>query len=55
MVTKPRKYRKISISEEIVEKVEKIIEEGNLGYRSISDFMHEAVRLRLQEIMRRKL
>ena len=49
----PRNYRKVSISGDLVEKIEKIVEDGNLGYRSTSDFIHEAVRLRLQNLNNR--
>ena len=45
-------YRKVSISEDLVIRIESIVENGQLGYRSISDFVHEAVRMRLQELQK---
>lgn len=55
MTSGPRKYRKISVAEELVDKIEDIVEKGDLGYRSTSDFIHEAVRLRLQDLQTRKV
>ena len=50
----PRKYRKVSIADDLVDKIEKIVEDGHLGYRSTSDFIHEAVRLPLQDLHKRE-
>jgi len=41
-------FRSISIREELVRKIEKILKKK--GYRSIADFVSEAVRLRLEEL-----
>jgi Arc/MetJ-type ribon-helix-helix transcriptional regulator len=47
----PRKrYRTIAIPEELYEKCEKIVKEGNLGYSSVSEFVKEAIRKRLEEL-----
>ncbi len=54
MTSGPRKYRKVSIADDLVNKIEKIVEDGHLGYRSTSDFIHEAVRLRLQDLQKRE-
>ena len=43
-----RKYRNISIHEEIAKQIEIIIEETN--YRSISDFLHDAIRRRIEQL-----
>jgi Arc/MetJ-type ribon-helix-helix transcriptional regulator len=45
-------YRKVSVSEELVIRIENIVENGQFGYRSISDFVHEAVRMRLQQLQK---
>jgi len=44
-----RSFRSISLRSELVEEVEKFIGE-NPVYRSIADFISEAVRLRLQAL-----
>lgn len=55
MTSGPRKYRKVSVSDELIDKIEEIVSKGDLGYRSTSDFIHEAVRLRLQDLRNRKV
>lgn len=46
-----RKYRKISMKSELVDAVEKIINERlEYGYRSIAGFVEDATRRRLEEL-----
>jgi Arc/MetJ-type ribon-helix-helix transcriptional regulator len=42
-----RKFRSISLNNELVEQIEHFIKE-NAEYRSVADFVTEATRLRLQ-------
>jgi Arc/MetJ-type ribon-helix-helix transcriptional regulator len=42
-------FRKISIQEELVEAVRQYIE-GSGSYRSIAEFVSEAIRLRLEQL-----
>jgi len=50
---KPPGYRSISIRDELVEQVEQLIQ--RLGtYRSIADFVSEAVRLRLEALEKKQ-
>ncbi|MBS7606933.1 glycine cleavage system protein GcvH [Candidatus Bathyarchaeota archaeon] len=44
------KWKTISIRQELIEEVENVVKSGK--YRSISEFVSEAIRLRLEEIMR---
>ena len=47
----PRKrYRTVAIPEDLYEKCEKIVRDGNLGYTSVSEFVKEAIRKRLEEL-----
>jgi len=45
-------YRSLRIPETLVSKIEKVIEDEELGYSSISEFVKDAVRRRLEEIAR---
>jgi len=46
----PRKrYRTISIPEELVEKIEQVVA-GGYGYTSLSEFVKECLRNRLREL-----
>ncbi len=42
-------FRSISIREELIQAVEKAMREHG-GYRSIADFVSEAIRLRLEQL-----
>jgi Arc/MetJ-type ribon-helix-helix transcriptional regulator len=42
-------FRKISIQEELVEAVRQYVEESG-NYRSIAEFVSEAIRLRLEQL-----
>jgi len=45
------KYRSVKIPEDVIENILKIIKEHKeLGYRTHSEFVNEAVRRRLEEI-----
>ena len=44
------KWKTVSIKKELIEEIEKILRTGR--YRSISEFVSEAIRLRLEELMR---
>lgn len=46
------KWKTVSIRQELIDEVEKAVKTGK--YRSISEFVSEAIRLRLEEIMRAK-
>jgi len=43
-------YRSLRIPETLVARIEKVIENEELGYSSISEFVKDAVRRRLEEI-----
>jgi len=43
-------WRTVSVRQELIEEIEKIIKTGL--YRSVSEFVSEAIRLRLEELMR---
>jgi len=44
-------FRKVSIQDQLVEQVENYIKEHG-GYRSIAEFVSEAIRLRLEQLKR---
>jgi len=46
------KWKTVSIRQELMEEVEKAVKTGR--YRSVSEFVSEAIRLRLEELMRAK-
>ncbi|MDG6982735.1 MAG: hypothetical protein JRM74_04700 [Nitrososphaerota archaeon] len=43
-------YRTIRIQDTIYAEIEKMTEEEDSFYRSVSEFVHESLRIRLQEI-----
>ena len=43
-------YRVVKIPDELYRKAEKIIGSSNLGYRTVSEFVIEAVRRRVEEL-----
>jgi Arc/MetJ-type ribon-helix-helix transcriptional regulator len=47
-------FRKISIHEELITAIEKVMEETGT-YRSIAEFVSEAVRLRLEQLAKREV
>ncbi|MFP3257452.1 MAG: ribbon-helix-helix protein, CopG family [Euryarchaeota archaeon] len=44
------KYRSVRLPEELIEKIEDIIKNGNLGYKSKSEFIKEAIREKLDRL-----
>jgi glycine cleavage system H protein len=50
MTEKTSSWKTISIRQELIKEVEEVIKTGR--YRSISEFVSEAIRLRLEELMR---
>ena len=50
-MTNRKHYRGLTIPESLIEKVEALIEERKeLGYVSVSEFVKEAIRRRIEEI-----
>ena len=50
-MTNRKHYRGLTIPESLIEKVESLIEEKKeLGYVSVSEFVKEAIRRRIEEI-----
>ncbi len=45
-----KKYRTVAIPEDLYKKCEEIVKNGILGYSSVSEFVKDAVRRRLEEI-----
>ena len=57
MINLPKKdsdYKGVSLKKELVDQIEVFIEK-NPQYKSISDFIHEATRIRLEEINKSKI
>ena len=49
-----KKYRMIGLPEELYLEVERIVDAGKYGYASVSEFVKDAVRRRLEEIAKLK-
>ena len=50
-----KKYRSISLPSELIDKIEQIIcEHPELGYSSVSEFVKEALRTKISEIVVKK-
>lgn len=49
-----KKYRMIGLPEELYLEVEKIVDTGKYGYASVSEFVKDAVRRRLEELAKIK-
>ena len=50
-MTNRKHYRGLTVPESLIEKVESLIEERKeLGYVSVSEFVKEAIRRRIEEI-----
>ena len=45
-----KKYRMVGLPEELYAEIEKIVIAGRYGYASISEFVKDAVRRRLEEL-----
>lgn len=48
-------YRSVSIPSELIEKARKLIIEQRLGYRSVSEFIIDALRRRIEELERNEV
>lgn len=48
----PVKYANFKVSEELAKRVREIVDSGILGYRSPNEFVNEAVRRRVEELLR---
>ncbi len=46
------KYSNFKVSENLAKKVREIVEAGILGYRTPGEFVNEAVRRRVEEILK---
>jgi predicted DNA-binding protein len=53
VMQKPRNYRGVSLPDELVERVEQLIKKRGT-YRTIAEFVSEAVRLRLETLEKRE-
>ncbi|MGB9693888.1 MAG: ribbon-helix-helix domain-containing protein [Fervidobacterium sp.] len=49
-----KKYRMIGLPEELYLEIERIVDAGKYGYASVSEFVKDAVRRRLEEIAKLK-
>jgi len=49
-IGKRKRYRGISISEELAERIKTLVEGGQLGYNSSTDFITEAIRMHLDHM-----
>jgi Arc/MetJ-type ribon-helix-helix transcriptional regulator len=47
------KYRSVRLPEELVESIEKEIRSGKRGYKSIAEFIKEAIREKLESVLRK--
>jgi Arc/MetJ-type ribon-helix-helix transcriptional regulator len=46
------KYANFKVSENLARKVREIVDSGTLGYRTAGEFVNEAVRRRVEEVLR---
>jgi Arc/MetJ-type ribon-helix-helix transcriptional regulator len=46
----PTQWKSVKIPAELYELVKRVVEERKYGYTSVSDFIAEAIRLRLREL-----
>jgi hypothetical protein len=53
MPKKDADYKGVSLKRELVEQIEQLVEE-NKQYKSVADFLHEAARLRIEEVNKTK-
>lgn len=49
-MTKREGWRTIALPEEIVRRIDKVVESREYGFRSRNDFVLEAVKMRLREL-----
>ena len=48
----PVKYANFKVSKDLARKVHEIVDSGTLGYRSANEFVNEAVRRRVEEVIK---
>lgn len=48
---KERQYRNISLHENFAENIEKIIDDSAINYKTLSEFVHDACRRRLEQLL----
>lgn len=48
----PTKYANFKVSEDLAKKVREIVDLGSLGYRSPNEFVNDAVRRRVEELLK---
>ncbi len=48
-MVKPEGYKYIALKEDLIQRVVRVVK-ANIGYRSIADFIREAIRLRLEQL-----
>ena len=48
---KERQYRNVSLHEGFAENIEKIIEDPAINYKTLSEFVHDACRRRLEQLL----
>lgn len=46
------KYADFKVSQDLAKKIHEIVDSGTLGYRSANEFVNDAVRRRVEEIIR---
>ena len=46
------KYADFKVSQDLARKVREIVDSGTLGYRSANEFVNDAVRRRVEELIR---
>ncbi len=51
----PYKYKSVSIPEDLYRKIIDVIKDSEKGYTSISEFIKDAVRRRLEELKNEKM
>lgn len=51
----PKSYRHVSLPEDLVRRIERIIKKEKYGYQSIAEFVKDAIRRRLEEIEKEDL
>ena len=44
------KWKTVQLPEDLLERVDKVVGQGSIGYSSRAEFIKEAVRLRLEEV-----
>jgi len=46
----PKRWKHVTIAREIVEQIEEIVKSEKYGFRSVADFVDEAVKERLRKL-----